>query len=86
MRESPQQVSPGVIQTVAQPLIDVDVITRYLPEGTAVHQPIDVVELTNASAANGSMTDAAYTDVPESDTWIAFGSDPTKRSEVPTCC
>ncbi|MBT7657392.1 MAG: hypothetical protein HN568_03185 [Phycisphaerae bacterium] len=77
---STPKVSPGVIQTVAQPLVDVDDLISQ----RNLHQPIDVDELTNASAKNGSTTDAAYIYVPESDTWIAVSTDPTKRSEVPT--
>jgi protein involved in polysaccharide export with SLBB domain len=77
---STPKVSPGVIQTVAQPLVDVDDLIS--PRNS--HQPIDVDELTNASVENGSTTDAAYIYVPESDTWIAVSTDPMKRSEVPT--
>jgi hypothetical protein len=69
-----------VIQTVAQPLVDVDDLISQRNS----HQPIDVDELTNASVENGSTTDAAYIYVPESDTWIAVSTDPMKRSEVPT--
>ena len=77
---STPKVSPGVIQTVAQPLVDVDDLISQRNS----HQPIDVDELTNASVENGSTTDAAYIYVPESDTWIAVSTDPMKRSEVPT--
>ncbi|MFT5204772.1 MAG: protein involved in polysaccharide export with SLBB domain, partial [Phycisphaerales bacterium] len=77
---STPKVSPGVIQTIAQPLVDVDDLIS--PRNS--HQPIDVDELTNASVENGSTTDAAYIYVPESDTWIAVSTDPMKRSEVPT--
>ena len=42
---STPKVSPGVIQTVAQPLVDVD----DLISPRNLHQPIDVDELTNAS-------------------------------------
>ena len=76
---STPKVSPGVIQTVAQPLVDVDDLISQRNS----HQPIDVDELTNASVENGSTTDAAYIYVPESDTWIAVSTDPMKRSEVP---
>lgn len=77
---STPKVSPGVIQTIAQPLVDVDDLIS--PRNS--HQPIDVDELTNASVENGSTTDAAYIYVPESDTWIAVSTDPMKRSELPT--
>lgn len=74
------KVSPGVIQTTIQPLVDVDDLIP--PRGAS--QPVDVDELTNPFTNSSSTTDAAYIYVPESDSWIAVSTDPKQRSNTTT--
>ena len=69
-------VSPGVIQTAAQPLVDVDDLAS---PRQGQHQPVDVDELMNATSSS-TTSDAAYIYVPESDSWIAVSTDPMKRT------
>lgn len=71
------KVSPGVIQTASQPLVDID---DLVPARHGSHQPVDVDELTNAVRENTATSDAAYIYVPESDSWIAVSTDPKKRT------
>lgn len=72
-------VLPGVLQTSDQAIIDID---DLMSPAQSQHQPVDVDELTNPKNSPSSGTsDAAYIYVPESDTWIAVSTDPTKRIE-----
>lgn len=70
-------VSPGVLQTGDHVIIDID---DLVPTGASQHQPVDVDELMSDTSSKGT-SDAAYIYVPESDSWIAVSSDPTKRIE-----
>jgi polysaccharide biosynthesis/export protein len=71
------KVSPGVIQTAAQPLVDVDDLVP-----TRKHQPVDVDELTNASPRSSPISDSAYIYVPESDSWVAVSTDPKEHGTL----
>ena len=70
-------ISPGVLQTGDHVIIDID---DLVPTGASQDQPVDVDELMSDTSSKGT-SDAAYIYVPESDSWIAVSSDPTKRIE-----
>ena len=74
-------ISPGIIQSSKQELIDVDdIVQPRSAQASAPVAPVDVDALT--SQAPTQTKDSAYIYVPESDSWISVHADSSKKVAV----
>ena len=74
-------ISPGIIQSSKQELIDVDdIVQPRSAQSSAPVAPVDVDALT--SQAPTQTKDSAYIYVPESDSWISVHADSSKKVAV----
>ena len=74
-------ISPGIIQSSKQELIDVDdIVQPRSAQASAPVAPVDVDALT--SQAPTQTKDSAYIYVPESDSWISVHTDSSKKVAV----